>query len=74
MSVESQTAGKHEGGGPDICYTEETDRATTPDDRYIYLKDEFSSVSSTSELHSEIFLNKSKSYSDGGSSLQVFTM
>ena len=71
MSVESQTAGKHDGGGPDICYTDETERVTTPDDKYIFLKDEFSSVSSTSELQSEMFLSKSKSYSDGGNSLQV---
>ena len=71
MSVESQNGGKHDCGGPDICFTDETERATTPDDKYMFLKDGFSSVSSTSEIHSEMFLSKSKSYSDCGSSLQV---
>ena len=71
MSVESQTAG---GGGPDVCYTDEIERPVTPDERYVFLKDEFSSVSSTSELHSDILLSKSKSYSDCGSSLQVFCL
>ena len=68
MSVESQTAGKLDGGGPDI---DDIDRAETPYERYSFIKDDFSSFSSMGDQHSELLSSRSRSDVDAESSYQV---
>ena len=68
MSVESQTAGKLDGGCHEV---DDIERAGTPDVRYASIKDDFSSVSSTGDQHSEFFSSRSRSDVDAESSNQV---
>ena len=53
MSVESQNARKDDNVGTEIEDQDEIDRNTTPCEGYVFLKEDFSSVSSTSDLHTE---------------------
>ena len=53
MSVESQTARKDDNVGTEMEDPDEVDRNTTPCDGYLFLKEDFSSVSSTSDLHTD---------------------
>ena len=53
MSVESQTARKDDNVGAEMEDLDEADRNTTPCEGYLFIKEDFSSVSSTSDLHTE---------------------
>ena len=53
MSVESQNARKDDNVGAEMEDPDEADRGTTPCEGYLFLKEDFSSVSSTSDMHTE---------------------
>ena len=53
MSVESQTARKDDNVGAEMEDPDEVDRGTTPCEGYLFLKEDFSSVSSTSDLNTD---------------------
>ena len=71
MSVESQTAGKHDSGNPEVEIPDEHEKSVNAFEKYLFLKDDFGSVSSASDNHSELFLSKSKAEFDCGGSSQV---
>ena len=53
MSVESQNARKDDNIGVEVDDPDDIERGVPSEEGYMFLKEDFSSVSSTSDLHTE---------------------